>query len=234
MPNLSSEYRLGEQIYSNPLATDADVEDFRLEGDAEISFPNRRMRMSNVLDPAEGQRANFVFWCPEDFSTDIAVSWEVWPLREPGLCMLFFAATGHGGEDLFDPDLAVRSGEYQQYHHGDIDALHVSYFRRKNPQERAFHVCNLRKSYGFHLVATGADPIPNVEDADSPYHLLLIKCGPEISFSINDLQVFSWHDNGKHFGPLLGGGKIGFRQMAPLVAEYANFEVHRVEPARMT
>ena len=29
-------------------------------------------------------------------------------------------------------------------------------------------------------------------------------------------------------GPFLQGGKIGFRQMAPLIAEYANLEVHSV------
>ena len=27
----------------------------------------------------------------------------------------------------------------------------------------------------------------------------------------------------------LGGGKVGFRQMAPLIAEYANLQVHTVE-----
>lgn len=231
MPSLPNAYRLGEQIYSNPLSSQPDVDGFRLEGSAEISFHNRRMRMSNVLDPAEGQQANFVFWCPDDFPADIAISWDVWPLREPGLCMLFFAASGRNGEDLFDPALSERSGAYRQYNRGDINAFHVSYFRRKLPEERAFHVCNLRKSYGFHLVATGADPIPDVDDTDPPYRLVLITCGPNISFSINGLQVLSWHDNGRRYGPLLTGGKIGFRQMAPLVAEYANLEVHTAEPA---
>nr|WP_275264614.1 DUF1961 family protein [Jiangella asiatica] len=224
-------YRITDQIYRNPLASDADVEGFRLEGHAEVSFPRGRMRMANVIDPAEGQRANFVFWCPEEFPEDIAVSWNVWPLREPGLCMLFFAATGRNGEDIFDPGLEERTGEYHQYHHGQINAFHVSYFRRKLREERAFHACNLRKSYGFDLVATGADPIPDVDDADPPYRLLLVKCGPYISFSINDLPIFSWHDDGQRHGPRLGGGRIGFRQMAPLLAEYDNLEVHRVQPA---
>ncbi|MEO1075144.1 MAG: DUF1961 family protein, partial [Bacteroidota bacterium] len=30
--------------------------------------------------------------------------------------------------------------------------------------------------------------------------------------------------------PHLGGGKLGFRQMAPLMAEYADLEVRAVEP----
>jgi hypothetical protein len=27
------------------------------------------------------------------------------------------------------------------------------------------------------------------------------------------------------FGPVLTGGKIGFRQMTPMIAEYANLEI---------
>jgi hypothetical protein len=222
-------YRLTDLVYQNPLAAASDVAGFRLEGDAAISFPQGRMRMENRRDPAEGQKANFVHWCPEDLPADLAVSWEFWPIREPGLCILFFAATGIHGEDLFDPRLAERTGEYQTYHHGEIHAFHISYFRRKHPRERAFQTCNLRKSYGFHMVAQGADPLPSVADAAPPYRCQLVKCGPEIAFAINDLLVLKWADDGETYGPLLHGGKIGFRQMAPLIAEYANLEVHAVK-----
>jgi len=225
------EYRLGELLYENPLASEKDVRGWRLEGDAEISFPAGRMRMANRRDPAEGQAANFVFWCPEDFPADIVISWDFYPLREPGLCILFFAAKGRRGEDLFDPALSKRTGEYQQYHSGDINALHVSYFRRRYEPERAFHTCNLRKSHGFHLVCQGADPLPDVEDARPPYRIQVIKCGPAVALRINDLPIFQWTDDGKTYGPVLGGGKIGFRQMAPLMAEYANLTVHRIAPA---
>jgi len=40
--------------------------------------------------------------------------------------------------------------------------------------------------------------------------------------------VFDWRDDGKTYGELLTGGKIGFRQMAPLIAEYANLKVQVV------
>lgn len=221
-------FLLGETIYQNPLAVDADVAGFRLEGEARISFPCGRLRMENRRAPAEGQKSNFVFWCPESFPGNAAIGWEFWPIREPGLCILFFAATGRRGEDLFDPSLAGRTGEYGQYHHGDINALHVSYFRRRWPEERAFHTCNLRKSYGFHMVAQGADPLPPVEDATPPYRMQLVKCGQLVAFSINELPVFSWQDDGATYGPALGGGKIGLRQMAPLVGEYANLTVRSV------
>ncbi|WP_282939159.1 YesU family protein [Paenibacillus sp. RC67] len=218
-----------QMIYFNPLASEKDVSGFRLEGEASVSFPNGAMRMENKLDPAEGQASNFVFWCPLHFPSDIRVTWDFRPVREPGLCMLFFAATGRQGEDLFAPHLASRTGQYEHYHSGDINALHVSYFRRRYPEERAFHTCNLRKSYGAHLVCQGADPIPDVEDAQGTYHMELTKHGAQISFAVNDLTVFRWTDDGKTYGPLLGGGKIGFRQMAPLIGEYANLSVYTLE-----
>jgi len=220
------DFEFGAVLYDNSLASEADVAGFRMEGDAAVSFPQGRMRMENCRDPKEGQAANFVYWCPNDFPSDIAVTWDFWPIREPGLCILFISATGDQGQDLFDAFLATRAGEYHQYHSGDINALHVSYFRRKHPNERAFQVCNLRKSYGFHMVAQGADPLPSVSDAQPPYAITLIKCGAEVAFYIRDLLIFRWVDDGTTYGPLLGGGKLGFRQMAPLIGEYANLKVY--------
>lgn len=222
---------LGDTLYKNSLTDPTDVVGFRLEGDAAVTFPQGRMRMENRRDPGEGQAANFVYWCPEGFPSNIAVSWDFWPVREPGLCILFFSATGAKGEDLFDSGLAERHGEYNQYHSSDINALHVSYFRRKFEDERAFHTCNLRKSCGFHLVSQGADPLPSISDAVPPYHLQLVKCGQHVIFSINDLEIFDWVDDGETYGSLLGGGKIGFRQMAPLIGEYANLVVSEAKQA---
>lgn len=213
-------------IYENSLQSEEHVAGFRLEGEAALSFPMGRLRMENKIEESEGQKSNFVLWCPETFPSDIYVTWDFWPIREPGLCILFFAATGKNGEDLFDARLDKRIGVYDQYHHGDINAYHVSYFRRKWEEERKFHTCNLRKSYGFHLVAQGADPIPSVIDAKGPYKIGLLKLGQEITFFLNDLSVFQWKDDGKTYGPVLGGGKIGFRQMAPLIGEYANLKVY--------
>ena len=226
-----SSFALGETIYHNFLAAESDMAGFRLEGEARIGFPAGRLRMENLRDPAEGQKSNFVFWCPETFPADVSIEWEFWPVEEPGLCILFFAATGREGKELFDPSLAVRSGEYKQYHHGDINALHVSYFRRRWPEERAFHTCNLRKSYGFHMVAQGADPIPSVEDATPPYRMQVVKCGAEVAFSINELPIFAWRDDGVSYGPVLGAGKIGLRQMAPLIGEYSSLVVRTVQRA---
>ncbi len=222
------DYPLGKLLYENPLAAQQDTAHFILEGQARVHFPAGRMRMENLLDPALGQKSNFVYWCPENFPPDVAITWDFYPVREPGLCILFFSATGQKGEDLFDAALPKRTGDYGQYHHGGINAFHVSYFRRRYESERAFHLTNLRKSYGFHMVAQGADPIPPVADAKPPYRMKLVKRNYEIAFFINGLPVLHFLDDGKRYGPHLQGGKIGFRQMAPLIAEYSNLKVYAV------
>ena len=129
-----------------------------------------------------------------EFPDRVRVSWEFLPLAEPGLAMVFFSAAGHGGRDLFSGGLAPRTGYYPQYHSGDIDALHVSYFRHKYAEERAFRTCNLRKSAGFELVAQAADPLPPTEDALDFYRMELVKDGPDVAFSINGLPVLAWRD----------------------------------------
>jgi uncharacterized protein DUF1961 len=212
-------------LYSNPLGSERDVAEFRMEGDGAVSFPLGRMRLESTRSAADGQAANIVFWCPIEFPADVSISWDFWPVREPGLCILFCHARGHGDLDIFDSGLAPRTGPYEQYHHGDIDAYHVSYFRRRWETERRFHTCNLRKSHGFHLVAAGADPLPGVLDAQGPYRVRLDVRGGELAFGIDGVPCLRWRDDGSVGGPPLRGGKIGFRQMTPMIGEYADLQV---------
>lgn len=213
-------------LYSNPLAGPADVSGWVAEGPLSLGSHNGALALSGALDDEEfGDQAHWTFWCPEEFPDGIRISWEFLPLAEPGLAMLFFSAVGQGGRDLFSADLAPRTGYYPQYYSGDIDALHVSYFRHKYESERAFRTCNLRKSAGFELVAQGADPLPPTEDAVDFYRLEVVKDGPLVSFAINGLPLFEWSDPS---GKVLGGGRIGFRQMAPLKAAYRNFRVEKI------
>ncbi|WP_159618264.1 DUF1961 family protein [Ruania rhizosphaerae] len=221
---------LGRTIYANPLRSPSDVDGFRMEGDGVVTFPQGRMRLESTRPVEDGQAANLVFWCPEVLPDRVAIRWKFWPIREPGLAIMFFAATGMGGENVHDDALARRTGEYPQYHSSDLRTLHVSYFRRKQPHERAFHTCNLRKSPGFHLVTQGGDPIPDVADADPPYTITVIKDGPHVEFWINALRCFTWTDDATT-GEVLAGGQIGFRQMAPLIGEYTDLEVALLEEA---
>lgn len=227
-------------IYSNPLRGPADVADWVAEGPIQSGTYNpgtnddagpgsgsdgaTALVLSGGVDAeVHGDHAHWTLWCPEEIPDHVRIAWEFLPLEEPGLAMVFFSARGHGGEDLFSPSLAPRTGFYPQYHSGDIDALHISYFRHKYASERAFRTCNLRKSAGFELVAQGADPLPSPEDAEGFYRMEVVKDGPRVAFSINGLLLFEWVDPSP--APL-GGGYFGIRQMAPLRAAYRNLSIH--------
>ncbi len=214
-------------IYDNPLACPADIADFILEGNEGslvTDFTSGQMQMKSGLPAALEQAANYVFWCPEVFPENIEIEWDFSPLSDIGLCIMFFAATGSKGEDLFDLSLAARKGHYGSYHSGDINAYHISYCRRRYPEERAFRTCNLRKSYGFHLLDIAGDPLPNVADATSPYHIKIVKNNGVIDFLINDMPVLHADDSENPWGV----GRVGFRQMSPMVAEYANLKVYEI------
>ncbi len=222
-------------LYENPLARIEDVQGFLAEGDPAVTFPKGRMRLENAFErnDEKHQHGNFLFWCPLDFPDCISVSWDFLPMTDTGLAMFWVAAKGCKREDLFDPALSPRDGKYPQYFNGDINALHVSYFRR-NPSEIGFRRCNLRKSKGFHLVSQGGDPLPDSRYATKPYRIEVIKHAEHFLFLINDVLLFHWVDDGSSYGPILKDGKIGFRQMAGLIAEYANLQVHAVTPETTT
>lgn len=228
--NISYEY--GDLIYENPLASEEDTKNFVMEGDATVSFPDGKMRLENNLDPSLGQASNYVYWCDEKLPDSVIIEWDFKPLNDDGLAIMFFSADGQNGKDLFDSSLAKRDGQYKQYHSGDINAFHVSYYRHSTDEERCFHVCNLRKSAGFQMVAQGADPLPPAEDVIEPYRIKVIKDKEIVRFYITDpvtgieLMPFEFTDDEEQFGKYLGGGYIGFRQKAPLIGEYSNLKVY--------
>ncbi|CAM4488010.1 DUF1961 family protein [Paenibacillus tarimensis] len=221
----------GRLLYENSLARPEDAEGFVMEGDGVATFPRGRMRLESIRSPEDGQAANIVYWCPVTFPGRIVIRWDFYPVHAEGLAMMFFAAAGSGGEDLFDPRLPARNGPYDEYRYGSMNAYHISYFRKSRPEERRLQTCNLRKSRGFHLLAQGADPLPAVPPGSGlwgPYRMQIVKSGGALSFSMDDIQLFSCMDTGSGYGPVLGEGKIGFRQMAPLIAEYANLRVYEL------
>jgi hypothetical protein len=218
----------GALIYENRLASEADHQGWVLEGQAAISVVEGSTRLRSVVDESARQAANYVWWCPEEFPASFQAEWDFWPEAERGLCIMFFAAKGRGGEDIFDPSLPKRTGEFAQYTEAALNALQISYYRRR-PLKQQFQLCNLRKHFGVHLVASGADPIPQAERAQPPYHLRLLKAGAHVAFWIHGLPILHYRDDGVTYGPVLGSGKLCFRQMAPMVGRYANLRVYDVE-----
>ncbi len=226
---MSAAARQEKVLYSNPLSA-AGMADWVGEGPVTINDGHGGAVLGSSADPEMlGDRAHFVLWCPVKFPDRIRISWDYHPIDGQGLAMVFFGAQGSAGLDLFSPDLAPRTGYYPQYHSSDITTLHVSYQRRKFASERAFRTCNLRKSPGAHMVAQGADPLPSPEDADGFYHMEVCKDGPRVTLGINGLQVLHWLDDDDATGPQIGGGYLGFRQMAPLRAAYKNLVVTRLD-----
>ncbi|MDO5736952.1 MAG: DUF1961 family protein [Propionibacteriaceae bacterium] len=206
--------------YRNPLRTLTDLDGWVAEGPHSAEATPQGLVFSSGGDDT----AHWVLWCPEVFGDRIRITWEFSPRSEPGLAMLFLGASSVAGGSIFDEGLRNRAGVYAHYHSSDIRTLHASYFRRRFPDERAFHLANLRKSPGAHLVAQGADPLPSVEDSEGFYRVEVVQDADNVSMSINGLLLFSWYDDGST-GPRVGSGRIGFRQMSPLVACYRNLEV---------
>jgi len=221
-----------KQLYKNPLSSASDTAGFVLEGTAKVDFPNGRMQLSSVLDPSLGQAANYVYWCDKEFPSDVLIEWEFTPLAESGLCIMFFSAVNHAGGCVFDA--APRTGQYEQYYDGDINAFHVSYYRTnalRTPGGEGLRLCNLRKSKGFHMAAQGGDVIPELSLCIPPYPPFLIsivKHGPLVAFYIEKILSFFYYDDGVTHGPLLSGGRVGFRQMSPMIGEYANLTVRTI------
>ncbi|NHI17344.1 DUF1961 family protein [Microbacterium excoecariae] len=214
----------GTLLYRNPLGGPDDIAGWVAEGPAAAAAAADALELSSSGEWDD----HFTLWCPEVFPDRIRASWDFSPVSEPGLAMAFFGAAGATSGGIFDADRAPRDGSYPQYHSGDIRTYHVSYFRRRWEDERAFHTTNLRASPGFRLVAQGADPLPPVVDARGAfYRIEITKDGPRVEFAIDGLTLFTWTDNAPAEARP-AAGRIGFRQMSPLVARYRNLEVHEL------
>lgn len=209
-------------LYRNTFSNSSSIANWVPEGPLNATISNSILTLSGAGNLDE----YFVYWLPEIFPDRIRITWDFQPIAEPGLAMIFFGATSNAGGSIFDPEVTKRNGSYTQYHSGDIKVLHAAYFRRRWPDERVFHVANLRKSPGFHLVAQGADPLPDVGDVRGAFYKIeVVKDGKSVKFLMNGLLVFEFEDKEGETGTIVKGGRIGFRQMQPLVARYRNLEV---------
>lgn len=216
------EFEIGDVIYENSLSSERDIEKVVIESSTEgqpvITFNNGGMQLESGV--------HFLLWFPDDFSDNIAISWDFLPKNDDGLAMFWFHAMGKKGENLFDTSLQERTGKYSQYNRGDINAYHVAYYRRNPWDDPHLNTVNLRKSHGHHLAVIRANPIPSVKYIEEPYRINVIKSGPYIRMTINDILILDWKDDiGDEYWK---EGKIGFRQMANLVAEYSNLRVNKV------
>ncbi|MBI5693959.1 MAG: DUF1961 family protein [Verrucomicrobia bacterium] len=216
-----AERERGRLLYAAPLGSAADTRGWRLEGPGVVEYRDGWMGMKSQRP--DGPEGHIVHWCPEEFPARFWAEWEFELLSEQGLCIVFFAARGQGGRDVFDPSLAPRNGVFKQYHSGDIDCYHISYFA--NTPGSARRVANLRKNAGFYLVANGPVGVAAAKPGEV-HRAVLVKDGARLRLAVDGRTIIDHTDDGQRAGPVWAGGKIGFRQMQWTVGRYRNFRVH--------
>jgi hypothetical protein len=217
--------RLDEMLYASALNTSDSTEGWIMEGPGVTRFEDGWMNMASNNPDSITKDGHIVYWCPRDFPDAFVAEWEMRITSPAGLCIVFFAARGLNGEDIFDPSLPKRTGIFKQYHSGAISCYHISYYA-STPSSPGRITSNLRKNNGFHLVSNGP---PGIEAGSDTVHALrLIKDGAHIQLLVDGKVIIDWMDDGQRYGPVLGGGKIGLRQMQWTEALYRNFRVHRI------
>ena len=143
-----------------------------------------------------------------------------------GLTLVFFAAEGLEGQDIFDLDLPPRNGVYRNYNKGALANYTVSYWsRNKKPslvaKGEAF-TTRVRRNPGANIIATNASLTDKCNDCD--FKIRILKVGGEITAEINGTVVNHVTDHDPH-----GGGFIGLRCMQSVdKVSYDNFRVWSV------
>ena len=207
-------------LYENALNRPQHVRDWVMEGQGTVRFENGWMEM---YSPHEA--GDHVFWCPKTFPDRFIAEWEAQNMDpKAGLCIVFFAAAGENGIDIFDRSLPKRDGSFEQYINGKINSYHISYYAN-TPRKPARPYANLRKNTGFNLVSQGHAGIP--AQSSAIHQLRLVKNGPDIEFYVDGRSIIRWTDDGRTHGPVLRDGKVGFRQMRWTGFRYRKFRVIR-------
>lgn len=212
-------------VYETSFDDEAVLRDWRLEGGKQMSIAEGKLVLQS--EPTSDDRNHLVCWLTEEVPADFLLEFTVRPQnRKQGLNIVFFNARGVNGKSIFDPSLQKRNGIFKQYHSGDLNNYHVSYWAA----ERGFS--NLRKNRGFDLVSSGKDYII-AGDPDAFQTVQIYKRGGKIRVMVDGLVAVAFDDDGKKFGPIHEhSGWIGLRQMGhTLRCEYRHLKIYRLLPA---
>jgi|GEM_PF-60419 len=213
----------GELLYANTFSSERNVQDWVMEGPGKVECRRGWMHM---YSPAE--KNHHVFWCPKNFPDRFIAEWEAQNQEtDKGLCIIFFAATGLNGEDIFDPSLPKRDGQFSWYIKDRLNSYHISYYAN-TPKKPGRNHTNLRKNHGFRLVQEGGVGIPAKSTAI--HRLRLVKDGPHVLLYVDQRKVIDWLDNLQNEPrPYYKTGKIGLRQMRWTHFRYRNFKVWNIK-----
>lgn len=212
----------GSLIYQQELTSEPD-DGWIMEGPGVLDFTSSGLRMQSQYP--DGDEGHIVYWCPEIFPESFVAEWEIEILSDYGLCIVFFAASGTEGKDLFDSTLAPRDGVFQQYTQGDVESYHISYYANVPQMPRP--TSNLRKNPGFFLMANGPAGISH--ESQRSHLISLVKDGGHIRLAVDGVLAMEFIDDGEQFGSIYGEGRIGFRQMRWTKTLLNNFRVYALK-----
>jgi hypothetical protein len=211
-------------LYTTSFDKDGALNDWKLEGGKRMAVENGRL----VLESKPGAPTStagdnhLVCWLTKEIPADFLLEFTLRPEnRKQGLNIVIFNARGKNGESIFAPSLQPRNGLFKQYHSGDINNYHVSYWAGDRG------TANVRKNAGFHLVAVGKDLIAPAS-AGGFQTVRLYKRGGTIRLTVDGVISAAFDDDGKTWGPVWNhSGWIGLRQMAHTIrCEYGYVRVY--------
>lgn len=226
-PTVDIASRKGHELYSFAMTKPADTKGWIMEGPGKVSYDENGMTMvSTAANDNTEINGHIVYWMPHDLPENFVAQWTMQPISEAGLCITFFAAKGVNGKDIFDPSIKKRDGAFKQYINSDINCYHFSYYAN-TPFNPGRITTNLRKNSGFYLVSNGAPGI--TPGSTDPHQIMMMKDGGHIVVNVDGKTILDFTDDGKAYGPIHAGGKIGLRQMRWMKACYRDLKVYQLK-----
>lgn len=206
------------------------LKDWRLEGGQRMSVVDGKLVLeSGGADRAAADANHLVCWLIKEMPADFLLEFSVCPQnRQLGLNIVFFNARGLNGESIFASTLQPRDGLFKQYHSGDLNNYHISYWAGDRG------TANVRKNKGFQLVAVGKDLVA-AGPADAFQTVQLYKRGGKIRLMVDDVISVAFDDDSQTFGPVWNhAGWIGLRQMGhTLRCRYDFLNIFPLKPANI-
>lgn len=213
----------GQLLYEQSFTREPD-DGWVMEGPGIVEFSEEGMLMKSAYPDED--TGHIVYWCPDIFPDSFVAEWEFELLSEYGLSIIFFAASGTEGRDLFDPSLPERTGIFRAYTKGEVEAYHISYYADAPLMPRP--TSNLRKNPGLILMANGPVGVPPF--SPKRHKVVLVKDGGHIRLAVDGaISIDFVDDGGERFGDIHREGRIGFRHMRWTESLFKNFRVYELK-----
>ncbi len=211
-------------VYRTSFDDPRELDHWLLEGGRRMTIEAGHLVLESetVSQKSESAANHLVCWLRQEIPANFYLEFTFRPAnRQRGLAIVFFNARGLNGQSVFDPSLQPRSGMFSQYHSGDLNNYHISYWAGGRG------TANLRKNKGFHLVSDGPDLVAPAP-ADAFQTIGICKSGNRIQLFVDGRKSIDWQDDGQTYGPVhTHSGWIGLRQMAHTHrAEYGRLAVY--------